>query len=90
MATRYDPSSLVIFSSGALYYSISEWKSGIQSVGDKLTPGWVGNIFFLLLSMLFTEKLESWCFRLSLTFIIKGLWHFTKDLSKKRLIVHMI
>jgi hypothetical protein len=46
MATRYDPGSLVIFLSGALYHSVSEWKSGIQSVGDKLTPGRVGNVFF--------------------------------------------
>lgn len=36
----------MIFLSGVLYHSVSEWTSGSQSVGDKLTPGRVGNVFF--------------------------------------------
>jgi hypothetical protein len=43
---RYDPGTVVIFLSGQLYHSVSEWKPGMQAAGDKVTPGRVGNVFF--------------------------------------------
>ena len=44
--TRYNPGSLVIFLSGQLYHSVSDWKPGAYKEGDKVTPGRVGNVFF--------------------------------------------
>jgi len=36
----------VIFLSGQLYHSVSEWKPGKLAAGDDVTPGRVGNVFF--------------------------------------------
>jgi len=36
----------VIFLSGQLYHSVSEWKPGKLAAGDDVTPGQVGNVFF--------------------------------------------
>jgi hypothetical protein len=45
-SARYDPGTAVIFLSGQLYHSVSEWKPDMQGESDRLTPGRVGNVFF--------------------------------------------
>jgi len=46
VSARYDPGTVVIFLSGQLYHSVSEWEPEPQDKKDSLRTGRVGNVFF--------------------------------------------